>query len=335
MNTETKELTIEQKIEGAINKDVTKTTLVSQDGGGIAFSSIEQVMEFSKMMAVSKAAVPVHLRNNPGACLGVCVQALEWRMSPFSVANKSYFVSERLAYEAQLIQAVINQRAPIEGRIKGEYMGEGGERQLRVWATLKDGGDIVEYTSPMKKDIKVQNSPLWKSDPDQQIWYYSTRAMCRRHFPDVILGVYASDEIKGGSMRDITPRGEESDLTKRLKAAQEITSHGDGNADVVVSGTDQNGDAVTETLKGATSSDVEKVSEESLPSRDINEDVDDAEVAEDYVSSEVDPDSDEFKLGEKFGAAGGTEGENPHKTNPEFTNWLGGFRMAINMKDAK
>ena len=319
MSNDNKELTIEQKIEGAINRDVTKTTLVSQDGGGIAFSSIEQVMEFSKMMAVSKAAVPVHLRNNPGACLGVCVQALEWRMSPFSVANKSYFVSERLAYEAQLIQAVINQRAPIEGRIKGEYMGEGGERQLRVWATLKDGGDTVEYTSPMKKDIKVQNSPLWKSDPDQQLWYYSTRAMCRRHFPDVILGVYASDEIKGGSMRDITPKGEESALTKRLKAAQAEP------------------EVVAEEII-PTSDDVEKVStptEESLPSRDINDDVDDAEVAEEYVSSEVDPNSDEFKSGEKFGEAGGTEDDNPHTTNPEFTNWLGGFRLAIDMKEDK
>lgn len=323
MNTENKSLTIEQKIEGAINKDVTAGTLVSQDGGGIAFSSIEQVMEFSKMMAVSKAAVPQHLRGNPGACLGVCVQALEWRMSPFSVANKSYFVSERLAYEAQLIQAVINQRAPIEGRIKGEYMGEGGERQLRVWATLKDGGDTVEYTSPMKKDIKVQNSPLWKSDPDQQLWYYSTRAMCRRHFPDVILGVYAKDEINPSSMRDVTPQGE-SDLTKRLKAAQEPEPE-------VVAGDPPDAPMAS----GSSNEEVKSPTEESLPSRDINDDVDDAEVSLEFDPTDVFPGSAEYNEGMAAAEEDVPEDLNPYDANPEYSNWLAGYNFTPEKKDEK
>ena len=115
-------------------------------------------------------------------------------MSPFAVANKTYVVNDRLAYEAQLINAVILRRAPIKGRMKIEYTGEGEKRRCKVTATLTDG-DRVEYESPEIGKIPVKNSPLWKGDPDQQLFYFASRSMCRRHFPDVILGIYTADEL--------------------------------------------------------------------------------------------------------------------------------------------
>ncbi|KAB0269277.1 recombinase RecT [Microvirga brassicacearum] len=163
----------------------------------MVFANMNEVMEFGKLMSISQVAVRKHLRGNPGACLAVCIQAIEWRMSPYAVANKSYAVNDQLAFEAQLIHAVILQRAPIKGRVKSEYKGEGDSRTLRVWAELSDGsGEIVDYESPLFGKIQPKNSPLWKNDPDQQLHYYSVRAWCRRHFPDVILGVYARDELE-------------------------------------------------------------------------------------------------------------------------------------------
>jgi hypothetical protein len=41
----------------------------------------------------------------------------------------------------------------------------------------------------------VKNSPLWKGDVDQQLFYYSVRAFARRHFPDVMMGIYTVDEL--------------------------------------------------------------------------------------------------------------------------------------------
>jgi hypothetical protein len=188
---------LEQQIAKRIDKEETKRLPVSDFAGGLAFADMGQVLEFGKLMAVAGVAVPKHLRGNPGACVAVCVQAVEWRMSPFAVANKSYSVNDRLAYEAQLIHAVILQRAPIKGRVKHKYDGEGPKRRLKVWAELSDEpGEIVEYTSPALADIPVKNSPLWKGDPDQQLHYYAVRALCRRHFPDVLLGVYARDELE-------------------------------------------------------------------------------------------------------------------------------------------
>jgi hypothetical protein len=198
----------EEKIAARIDRSTTGQLPVSDAAGGLAFADLGQVMEFAKLMAVAGIAVPKHLRGSAGACAAVCIQAVEWRMSPFAVANKSYSVNDRLAYEAQLVQAVILQRAPIKGRIKVEYHGEGERRVCRVWAELRDEpGEIVEYVSPVFARITPKNSPLWKSDPDQQQFYYAVRALCRRHFPDVLLGVYAKDELEDAPRmpRDITP----------------------------------------------------------------------------------------------------------------------------------
>lgn len=176
--------------------------------GGIAFRDVNQVMEFAKMMALGGITVRKHLRGNPGACLAIVIQSLEWGFSAYSVANKSYSVNDQIAYEAQLIEAVILKWAPIKGRPKTEYTGEGQARKLRVWAELRDElGEVVEYTSPKFGDIQPKNSPLWKNDPDQQLHYYSVRAWCRRHFPDIILGAYAPDELADAPSppRDVTP----------------------------------------------------------------------------------------------------------------------------------
>ena len=182
------------KIEGRINPEKTDAMTIG-NSGGVAFENASQLMEFAKMMSVAGVAIPKHLRDSPGACMAVILQAGEWRMSAFAVANKSYSVNDRLAYEAQLINAVILRRAPIRGRFKIEYSGAGDLRKCKVSVMTSDG-DMVEYESPPISLIPVKNSPLWKGDPDQQLFYYSSRAMCRRHFPDVLLGVYTMDEIQ-------------------------------------------------------------------------------------------------------------------------------------------
>lgn len=201
--------TIEQRIEARIDNETTRQLAVSDRAGGLVFANVSEVMEFAKLMAISGIAVRKHLRGNPGACLGVVIQALEWRMSPYAVANKSYLVNDQLAYEAQLIHAVVLSRAPIKGRPKVEYSGEGDKRRCRVSVELNDGsGQWVDYESPEFGKITPKNSPLWKSDPDQQHFYFSARSLARRHFPDVILGVYAEDEIMPrdpAAARDVTP----------------------------------------------------------------------------------------------------------------------------------
>lgn len=200
------------RLEQRIDRVAASSMEVSAQLGGIDIKTQIDAMEIAKVMAAGKISIPAHLRGNPGDCWAIIMLANEWRMSPIQVANKSYSVNNRIAFEASLLQGVVLQRAPIKGRIKVEYSGEGDARACRVWAQLRDEDEQVEYTSPPFGRITPKNSPLWKTDPDQQLFYFSVRALCKRHFPDVLLGIYAKDELEDNphygpdNAKDVTER---------------------------------------------------------------------------------------------------------------------------------
>ncbi|VFS64074.1 RecT family [Kluyvera cryocrescens] len=63
-------------------------------------------------MADSKATVPAHLAGKPADCLAVTMQAAQWGMNPFAVAQKTHVVNGTLGYEAQLVNAVVSSSQP-------------------------------------------------------------------------------------------------------------------------------------------------------------------------------------------------------------------------------
>lgn len=209
------------RIEERLDRVAMGGTAVSDSLGGIVFQNMTEVIEFSKLMSLSGNAVPKHLQGNPGMCLAVCVQAMEWRFSPFAVANKSYEVQNRLSFESQLVHAVIEQRAPIIGRLRHRFEGEGDARVCIVWAKLRETGEDLEYRSPPFSKIQPKNSPLWKTKPDLQQYYNTSRDFCRAYFPDVLLGVYSEDELRDhvgpDNAKDITAK---PDVASRLKGSK-------------------------------------------------------------------------------------------------------------------
>jgi hypothetical protein len=189
-------------IEQAIDKPTAGAIQVSTTSG-LSVRDMGQAMEVAKLMSISGQAVPPHLRNNPGGCLAIALQGWEWGINPFAIANKSYVVNDRMCYESALYHAVVLRRAPIVGRLTISYAGKANDRTCTVAAKVRtDNGLLVakDYTSPTLTSIQPRNSPLWKSDPDQQLFYYSVRAFARRHFPDVMMGVYTRDELEDGTI---------------------------------------------------------------------------------------------------------------------------------------
>jgi hypothetical protein len=168
-------------------------------------------MEFAQMMCKSNF-VPAHLRGKPADCLAVTLQALRWNMDPFAVAQKTYFVKEGAtpAYEAQLVTAVIYARAPLEGRLNLTWEGSGNDLVVTVTGKFK-GDPVPKVRRVENRTITTRNSPLWKSDPQQQLAYYAIRAWARLYAPDVIMGVYTGEEIEAGqhvgadNAKDVTP----------------------------------------------------------------------------------------------------------------------------------
>ncbi|MGL4198165.1 MAG: recombinase RecT [Allorhizobium sp.] len=184
---------------GALNLPVATAiggTDITAGQGRAAFlpTSMGEAMEIAKLMAAGNF-VPPHLRNKPGDCLAVVMQSARWGMDPFAVASKSYFVNDRMAYEAQLVNAVVNSSNVLDGRLKIEWSGEGVNLKCFVSGRIKGDPDIKTREVKLAT-IKVRNSPLWQADPEQQIGYFATRAWARLHAPEVLLGVYTPDEIE-------------------------------------------------------------------------------------------------------------------------------------------
>ena len=192
--------------------------------GALVFEKFGEMVDFSIYMSKSDRAVPAFLRGNPGACMAIVVQASEWGFSPFAVARMAYVVNDQVAYMSQLIHAVIEKRAPLKGRLRPTYAGEGLDRQITITGYFVNEVEPLVYTSPKIRDIKVKNSPLWTGDPDQQLFYFGSRAWGRRYCPEILFGVYADDELPGQptqnigahNAKDVTPQ--EETLQHRLSA---------------------------------------------------------------------------------------------------------------------
>ena len=216
MPTEQQTALIEAKIDRDVSGAITLTDM------GLRFASMVEIMEFAKMMAVAGAAVRPVFRGNPGACLAVTMKANFFGFEPFSFASKCYFVNEELAYESQLIHAIILAKAPFVKRPTVTYSGEGDKRKCHVVLHLKEPDGDKTYDSPELKQIEGK-SPLWKADPDQQLHYFALRAAARRHIPDVILGMYSLEEMGIASAREVNERpASQASVSEKLKSAPPI-----------------------------------------------------------------------------------------------------------------
>lgn len=190
---------------------------ISNTRGGVRFENMLQVMEFAKMMALADIGVPIHLRGNPGACLRIALQADAWGFDPFSVADKSYKVNDRIAYESQLVHAVVERRAPMDGRLRPSWEGSlaDGTRKCIITGKLIGEDAPFVWESPEIGKIKTKNSPEWAANPDKQLFYHASRDWARVYVPDVLLGVYTRDEIENSEFGPNRAR-EVSDLASRL-----------------------------------------------------------------------------------------------------------------------
>lgn len=202
---------------------ISATSLITQG------QTFDRIMTLANIMAKGVSTVPAHLRN-PADCAAVIMQAMQWNMNPYAVAQKTHLVNGILGYEGQLVNAVINSLAPTKDRLhyewfgpweriigkfeikkgdKGEYRVPGWKLEeeagigIRIWATLK-GEDQPRALELLLAQARTRNSPLWADDPRQQLAYLAVKRWARLYCPDVILGVYTPEEFDV-SEREVNP----------------------------------------------------------------------------------------------------------------------------------
>lgn len=175
----------------AVQSDAVSSTAMIFDD-----RNFDRIVKFAEMMSTAAVAVPQHLRGKPGDCLAVAMQAMQWSMNPFSVAQKTHFVNGAIGYEAQLVNAVIQTSGAIDGRFHYEYQGDGANIACRVGAVIRGEREITWGEWLKASDVTTKNSPLWKTNPKQQLGYLQVKNWARLYCPGAILGVYTADELE-------------------------------------------------------------------------------------------------------------------------------------------
>jgi len=158
--------------------------------------NLDRLERIADRMAGGRMTVPEYLRGNPGDCMAIAIQAMLWNMDPFAVAQKTHIVSGRLGFEAQLVNAVLQNSGAVRGLPRYEYRGEGNSLECRVGFVPRGEAEIVWNEFLKISDITTKNSPLWKVNPKQQIGYLQIKNWARAYAPGAILGVYTVDELE-------------------------------------------------------------------------------------------------------------------------------------------
>ncbi|EMI0125419.1 MULTISPECIES: RecT family recombinase [Citrobacter] len=216
---------------------------------------MDRLVRFATLMADSKATVPQHLAGKPADCLAVTMQAAQWGMNPFAVAQKTHVVNGTLGYEAQLVNAVVSSSNLLSTRLNyrwdGDWSKVNGKSDkspsltVTVSAVLKGEAEPRELTISMAQ-AGVRNSPLWEQDPRQQLAYLCVKRWARLHAPDVLLGVYTPDELQETTPRverDITPpaataQGMNSLINSKPEQKEQARNEGRGPDEILKSFTD-------------------------------------------------------------------------------------------------
>ena len=170
------------------------TALTTRPGAG-ALALLPQnqrdAMDLAAMMA--KAGFFPKELQSPGACLFVVEQAMRWNMSPYAVATEMSFPQGKPMFSGKLVAAAVQSSGAINGRLHYTYSGEGEARAVTVSGTLR-GED-----APVSVDVRLRdartNNQHWTKSPDQMLAYHGARVWARRYCPEVMLGVYAPEEM--------------------------------------------------------------------------------------------------------------------------------------------
>jgi hypothetical protein len=181
--------------------------------------SFGKMMRIAELMANSRVTVPKHLLGNTGDCMAIVMQAMRWDMDPFAVAQKTHVVNGALGYEAQLVNAVVEASGAIRGHFHYGFRGDGAAAEVRVGAYLAGDADITWGEWLSVGSVKVKNSPLWATNPKQQLGYLQVKNFARLYCPGAILGVYTPEELAEREPDDDEPARERGPRRKSAAAA--------------------------------------------------------------------------------------------------------------------
>ncbi len=222
--------------------------------------ALSQLTAFANLMADATIAVPDHLVGKPADCMAIVMQAMQWGMNPYAVAQKTFFVNGKLGYEAQLISAILTSSGAIRGRFHYEYggnwencirskdvtvkkMGSKGAyektERVRDWSDEDEDGLYIRAGAVIRGEseitwgeplylasVAIRNSPLWVTKPKQQILYLATKDWAKAYCPAAVMGFQDADDLSYREEKVINPAPAQRVNLADIKGDSVTTTHG-------------------------------------------------------------------------------------------------------------
>jgi hypothetical protein len=103
------------------------TVTFNQNGQMFQPKDGRELMDMANLMSTAGLMVKDIYRNNPGACMGLIAVCAPYGMNPLQVSWKTYQTKADgpVAYEAQVIVAMVNGSGAVQGGLRYRYEAKG------------------------------------------------------------------------------------------------------------------------------------------------------------------------------------------------------------------
>ena len=185
------------------NKPAVQVQNVSADIklDGNVFSGWHEFQAAGKMAAAlsQSTIVPRDYQKNPGNCLIALDMASRMGTSPMMVMQNLYIVNGRPAWSTQYIVAMINSSHKYRTELQYDLKGSGDTLECTAWVLDKNGHKVTGPTITMQMAKEEgwygKNGSKWKTMPEVMIRYRAASFFGRLNCPDMMMGIYSTDEV--------------------------------------------------------------------------------------------------------------------------------------------
>ena len=143
--------------------------------------------------------VPKDYQGNPANCMIAIEMAVRLKLSPMMVMQNLYIVSGRPVWSSQFVIAAINSSGKYKTELQFDMSGKGDSLQCYAYAIDRDGRKVFGPTITMEMAKKEgwlnRGGSKWQAMPEIMIRYRAASFFGRLNCPDMIMGIYASDDV--------------------------------------------------------------------------------------------------------------------------------------------
>jgi hypothetical protein len=157
-----------------------------------------EIGTIAKVLAES-SIIPSHFQKNVPNVLIALEISIRMKTSPMLVMQNLYVVNGKPAWSSQYIIAVINASGKYKSELQFEISGKGETLSCYAWATTRDGeklcGPAIDMKMAEAEGWTSKDGSKWKTMPEVMIRYRAASFFGRIYCSDLIMGIYAEEEV--------------------------------------------------------------------------------------------------------------------------------------------